>query len=350
METLETRLDLKRNGLNLIRLCLAVFVIVSHSWTLGGFGPEPSLFGMTLGGLAVAGFFTISGYLIAQSRLQTSAVQFILRRVFRIFPAYWVALAFVAFITSPIVAALMNNPWRLEDAVAYVFRGVPLVTGQSASLNSVLEGLPYPAGSNGSLWTLAPEFLFYLALAAAFAIRPIRKSRWFVGAGYIAVTIFAWSIQTSHGLPRPVFEILSPWSSLLTYFVSGIALYWYRGRVVSSRWLAILSLVVFFAICSAGWGPWLGGLPLAYFIMWSGSVLPRVVARLGATNDLSYGMYVYAFPMQQVLAAFGVHEAGIVEFVFASVLVSTPLAVASWFWIERPAQRLSRRLTRTPAQ
>ena len=81
--------------------------------------------------------------------------------------------------------------------------------------------------------------------------------------------------------------------------------------------------------------PVLSALPVAYLCIWLGIVLP--LARVGATNDFSYGIYIYAFPVQQLLAVAGVQAWGVAAFTLLSVAGTIPLAVASWFVLERRA-------------
>lgn len=67
----------------------------------------------------------------------------------------------------------------------------------------------------------------------------------------------------------------------------------------------------------------------------------RGAARLkGWRSDYSYGTYIYAFPVQQMLAAAGVHRSGLIAYVAASAACTAPFAVASWWLVERPASRL----------
>ena len=95
------------NSLGFIRLVLASLVIVDHAFPLGGFGVEPvagwTIGQTSLGGIAVAGFFAISGYLITKSGLAADILQFLWRRFLRIFPAYWAVLLVTALVIAPIV-------------------------------------------------------------------------------------------------------------------------------------------------------------------------------------------------------------------------------------------------------
>ena len=84
--------DPRNNSLNALRLVFASMVIVSHAWPLGGFGRDPQIGGIAVGRWAVAGFFVISGYLIASSRGRTPFLTFLWRRFLRIFPGLWVCL------------------------------------------------------------------------------------------------------------------------------------------------------------------------------------------------------------------------------------------------------------------
>src|SRR5690242_1819058 len=101
--TLGEALAGKDNALNALRLLFATLVIVAHSYTFTTHSAAP----LNLGGWAVAGFFAISGYLITRARLRTDLPTFLLRRGRRIYPAFWVCCAIVAFAFSPIA----DKPW-----------------------------------------------------------------------------------------------------------------------------------------------------------------------------------------------------------------------------------------------
>jgi peptidoglycan/LPS O-acetylase OafA/YrhL len=100
--TVASSFDRSRNSLNAMRLLLAVLVVVSHSWAIGGFGAEPSLGGAHLGTWSVLGFFCISGYLITASRLGSSPTRFYRARALRILPAFVVCLVVIAAVLAPL--------------------------------------------------------------------------------------------------------------------------------------------------------------------------------------------------------------------------------------------------------
>ena len=128
MKTIEQRLDLRDNALNLIRLLLAVLVIVAHSFPISGLGNGLEIGGMSLGLLAVGGFFTISGYLITLSRYRTAFGTFAWRRFLRIMPAFWVCLIFTGFGAAAIAGAVRGG-WSVSSAAHYVLANAPMMYG-----------------------------------------------------------------------------------------------------------------------------------------------------------------------------------------------------------------------------
>ncbi|MES2723643.1 MAG: hypothetical protein V4656_10880, partial [Pseudomonadota bacterium] len=74
---------------------------------------------------------------------------------------------------------------------------------------------------------------------------------------------------------------------------------------------------------------WILGLPAAVILLGE-------VKSVRVPADMSYGLYIYACPIQQILVM-----SGTLSF-WASVAATLPFAVASWFMVERPALRLKR--------
>jgi peptidoglycan/LPS O-acetylase OafA/YrhL len=339
---LESAYSGRVNALNFLRLVFAGLVLISHSFPLGGFGSDPSVGDTSLGGVGVAGFFAISGFLIANSRNRLTFSKFLVRRAFRIIPGYWAVLFIVAFGFGPALAAGAST-WNPSSASQYVLHGLPLLVQQSPALNGELVGLPYEAGINGSLWTLAPEFAFYLILGTAFAMKGARKNYWLGLLALLSVSVFGQFLA-----PNVLF--LPDVISLLTYFLAGVVLWQAASRIQLSPWLAGVAAIAVVACLLSGHFRFFGALPAAYLVLYAGFALPDWAKRLGSVNDYSYGLYIYAFPVQQLMARLGVQHFGVLAFAVASAISVAPLAAASWWLVERPAQLLSLRLTRTPAQ
>lgn len=348
----EVTLDGRDNGLNLIRLVLAYAVLVAHGWYLAGVGIGPQLNGQNMGGWAVMGFFAISGYLITGSRLTKRLGHYLVLRIARIYPAFLVCLLVTAGVFAPIA-------WRVERGtfdgyattattpLAYLIGNAGLrvsaydVAGTPATV-------PYPAAWNGSLWTLHYEFVCYLLVAAIMVVPWCRRTPWGVAAALVVSTTgFAVFDQASAYVGGDTFTRyllqLSP------FFFAGALLYMLRGRLPLTWPVALVATALggVAVLTVEGWGPQLAALPIAYVILWAGAVLPS--PRLVQRHDVSYGVYIYAWPTQQLLALAGAHHLGLwVYDLLAAVLCLVP-ATLSWVLVERPVLRRARAITREPA-
>ena len=172
--TLRDALDTRDNALNLVRLALAGLVIVAHTWLVGGF--PATAFTNSLGMWAVHGFFAISGYLIASSRLRTGFRSFVLRRAVRILPGFWICLLVTALVVAPLVALLLGTTYDLASAWAFV-RGNWWLWLARPSVGHSLSGASFPSTINGSLWTLAYEFGAYIVAGLLLDMEMFRESR-----------------------------------------------------------------------------------------------------------------------------------------------------------------------------
>lgn len=333
--TLAERFDGRNNSLNFLRLCLAVSVIVYHAAPIGGFPVYLRIGDISLGHLAVAGFFCISGYLITQSRMRSGIGRYALKRALRIFPGFWACLVVTAFGIA-LLMSLQTGGWNFGSAVGYVLSNFDMWNG-AHQIGSTINGLPYPESWNGSLWTLRFEVLCYILIALALSIGFIKRNSLFIVGAFVALTLC--SVFAPASTPQPVLDFLF----LAPFFLAGAVLFLYADRVKVTHTYALGAAALFVVLALLGQGESLGGLPVAYLCMWAGITLPAWFQKVGRKNDISYGMYLYGFPIQHLLVAFGLAGAGQALYSVVSVLATIPLAVASWFLIERPANNLAKR-------
>lgn len=331
-----TRLDTRDNALNAIRLVLAVLVIVDHS-SMIGFG-QPDRF-TYLGGFAVDAFFAISGYLITGSRVRATTGGFWWRRFLRLMPGYWGALVVTAVLIAPASAALSHLRYDWSDALAYVVHNSLLFTVQGG-IGATPSGVTYVGLWNGSVWSLPYEAAAYVLFGLLVAL-PRFGTKWAAAAG--ATLAVAISLQQGSAVGMLVApDALRLWS----FFAAGVLMWFLRARLPSSTHAAVAAAA--FVACALAFSRiaylTLAPVPLAYVLLWLGARLPL---RIGSRNDISYGMYVFAFPLQQLMAVGRVPEiVGRVGFIALSVIVTVPVAFASWFLVERPCMRLRRLVAR----
>ena len=319
--------DPKANSLSHIRLALATGVIVCHAVFFAGFRPSET-FGQLIEFGFVDGFFAISGFLIVASWVQRPSVfPFVTARALRIIPAFWVALAMTAFVLAPGALLLSGRglpPGFWEEAWTYVGTGLGLFINQHD-----IAGSPSPTtGSwNQPLWTLYWEFACYILVAALGVFGLVRRKTMvvlFVGALSLALLAVAGFVPFGYSLI----------ARFLLMFAAGGALYMFRERIPATWWgvVASVSLVAVSAMLPDY--RLIGALPLAYALVVGGSLLRRPTLR----TDVSYGIYVYAFPIQVGLAMLGVTN--LAANALLALACTLPFAVASWYLIERPALRL----------
>ncbi len=371
--TIEQSFSTRRNSLNFLRLILALLVVFSHSITLGMFGSESILGKTTLGTVAVYGFFGISGYLIAGSAAHNNTGRYLWQRFLRIFPAFWICLLVTASLFGAI-AWFHFNPGLSRTCglhcylaepngpFGYVIHNLWLQVNQD-NIAKTLPGGVFGYGWNASLWTLELEFLCYLLLAA-FSVLGLLKRRSLVAL--IATTIWIaevviisipsvvrnftsfhkWDLVKIHAFNVETMKLLV----LVPIFLSGSLLYLYREKIPDSGALALGATVLVLAglVIPVGQGAPLylqtsldlTAVFLAYPLIWLGIHLP--FTRVGAVNDYSYGIYIYAFPIQQLLVLWGVNRWGYWTYTLLSIAAVIPLAVASWWLIEKHALKLKR--------
>ncbi|HYI32412.1 MAG TPA: acyltransferase [Glaciibacter sp.] len=345
------------NALGIIRLVLASAVVFSHAFPLGGWGEDPVL-GLTrgqenLGGVAVLGFFAISGYLITKSGANSDILQFMWHRFLRIFPAFWVVLLVAAAIVGPIVWLMEGGAIRAYahrgagGPIGYLLANWNLSIGQYGIFDIFAGTTPYgeAVGTsvfNGSLWTLSYEWICYLIIGVMVVGGVLVRARVLVPvltAFFFLLQVMRLVDPAAPGQILPFFA--DPYRvSLPLIFLFGACLAVYSKKIPLDDRLGILSSIV--AVLSLGFGG-LGvvGYPaIAYCMLWAAARLPAVLRKVGAKNDYSYGIYVYGFLVEQVLAYLGVQAFGYVPFAVLALGITVACAWVSWHVIEKPALSL----------
>lgn len=335
--TLDERFDPRRNSLNAFRLVLASLVVVSHSWLLGGYGAQPELGGVQLGTWAVIGFFGLSGFLITRSRLSgRPAASYYWNRALRILPAFFVCILVVAFVLAPgSVLLSTDTSYSFPSALTWVLTNLPLAPQFLAQkgIESTLLGLPVTGYWNGPLWTLFWEACCYVVIGVLVSVVRGRWLKLTVGVLFLAATILV--VLTTAGVLQLAAQVEAIFPLFVAFF-AGSLVYLFR-RVVDVSWPVLVGCVlVITAAVIVGYAAAFAALPLVVLLLWLGSVLP--LHRVGARYDISYGIYIYGWPVQQLIAlvAFGTGMP-VGWFIVLSLVLTLPLAFLSCAFVERPA-------------
>jgi peptidoglycan/LPS O-acetylase OafA/YrhL len=335
--SLDVRFNPRRNSLNALRLVLATLVIVSHSWPVGGYGADPGMGDQDLGDWAVAGFFAISGYLITMSRMHSKTlVDYFWRRFLRIYPAFLTCIVIVAFVFAPLSVFIgKGGSYSPLDGLSYVAKNLGLFVFQ-IEVPGTLQETAYPGTWNGPLWTLFYEFVCYIGIGVLVSVVPRAHLTRAIGAGLILCTLVACAYHIGGvDIPDKIMRL----SRLGAFFCAGAVIYQMRQRIPLNLTWSLGAAALALVTILTGTFQVFAGLPVAYLMMALAVSLP--FPNIGATNDISYGMYIYAFPVQQSLAlAFPEQTLPVTMFVIFSITITLPLAWGSWLLVEKPCSRM----------
>lgn len=329
------------DNFSLLRHLLALSVIVSHAFSVGtGAGADEPLHaatGFSLGEHAVNGFFAVSGFLVTMSFVRRGPLDYTLARALRIAPALIAAVLACAFLMGPALTTLPLADY-FRDPKLWRFVQATLTTLKStAPLPGVFEDNPFKFAL-GTVWTLKYEVICYIVVLALGVAGMLHRRAF-------ALALVGGLIAASLGL-----DILSPEAGkgaqtsirLPLIFLTGSVLYLYRERVrFSPAIVAGLFLAVWLAAATPLYHTLLF-VASAYGVLWLALGAP-VLLRHPPRADLSYGLYLYGWPVQQVL--FGLFPTVAAAVMIApAIAVSALVAALSWYLVEQPALALKGRL------
>ncbi|NMM78639.1 hypothetical protein B2J89_18415 [Acidovorax sp. SRB_24] len=338
---LDQLLQRQNNNLDLVRLVAACMVIYGHAHAVLPIGVNSDFVARWLqfdysGSLAVKVFFFLSGLVVTNSLLQKKCLtQFILARIFRIWPALLVVVTACAFVVGPLVS---NLPW--ESYFAHPQTSSYVRENLLMRLQYELPGVFASQASqavNGSLWSIPYEVDAYIVLAALFALG-LHRYKWLATAVVCLIILdpvtgnqllFTWRPQSLS------IDALAP------CFAFGALLALWRDKIHISMAPALGALVLFLTLRQHSHAYYLFYVALFLGLLYVCS-LPAIVA-LRLPADVSYGVYLWGWPMQQLLALY-FPELGLSFNKYMAMLLATMLGTLSWYLVEKPCIRLGQRL------
>lgn len=323
------------NNFGFLRLLFATLVIFSHSPGIlyGNLSRDmlTRFWGtLSLGNAAVDGFFVISGYLVTKSFLQSDSLTFYLeKRIFRIYPGFLVSFWMCVLFVGPFV----GEPTRIFSLKALSQQLANSLLLQMPNSAGAFRGMPYPE-LNNSMWTIQPEFGCYLAtMCAGMAGLYAGRLR---AVPFIGVSLFLVVNALTVGN--------SPLIRFAAVFGVGALYYVYRDRVQLTSKGAFLSALILFALM---FNRYLAEEAVAifggYLIFWIAFKLPVFrLSKLDNKVDLSYGIYLYAWPIASVIAWKSRH---INPWLLSAItfVCSAFVAYLSWTFVEKPSLALVRK-------
>jgi peptidoglycan/LPS O-acetylase OafA/YrhL len=339
------------NNFNLLRLLAALGVIITHSYALLGL-PEKDLLTQATNGLlsfsrlGVYVFFVISGFLVTNSLwVGGSVTSFFWKRFLRIFPALFVVLFITVFLVGPLFTTASLSEYFLQpDNYRYLLGGSILYDMQYTLLGVFIEN-PI-RGVNGSLWTLPYEWTLYVILACLAV--PLKQNR---AVKLAALILFFLGLRLLVGRYL-VFQVIEPlnldtrqlllWGVL--FFAGALALE--LRKYLTSRFLLPLLLVlllVWISFANKKLALYVMLFVVPYVIISLASLpLPKRIMEFFSNFDYSYGIYIYAFPVGQIVVYFFGKSLEVWSLALVTAATTLPLAMASWYLIEKPFLKLKK--------
>jgi peptidoglycan/LPS O-acetylase OafA/YrhL len=331
-----------RNNFDAVRLAAALCVVVSHQFALNGLH-EPTLLNVhSLGGFGVLVFFSVSGYLVAQSwTADPQVLRFAARRLLRIWPGLAAVVLLSTFVWGPLVSPL---PWReylRQPQIPDYLHNLLFDMRGGLPINFVGNALPFAV--NGPLWTIPLELKCYVVLAVL-GMSGLLRWKWLV-AGLTAAVAARYGIVEARGdaLASNMGWTLEQHFLLEfgLFFAAGVLLqYFFTGS--ASRLLAILGLCWVAGLASIQLARPLFGLLLIVpcTVIWIATASTPVLRRSGRFGDLSYGLYIFAFPVQQTLVWLNHGRLPWAPLFLVTLVACFAIAFVSWHVVEKRALRL----------
>jgi peptidoglycan/LPS O-acetylase OafA/YrhL len=328
----------RMNNFDQVRLFGAILVIYGHAYPLTG-AAAPGFAANAVATIGVKIFFSISGYLVGLSWLRDPHLgRFMLRRSLRIFPALIVVVLLSAFVMGPILTRLSVGGYFTHPSTYWYLQNIALYINYS--LPGLFENNIYPGAINGSLWSLPAEFVMYLLtpiLIGGASLLAGRVAFAIVGSIFIVVGYWLTSVMPQFRLVIYATDVWS-WLSVAPYFVMGMMFAVCRLDRTLNIYVGaagLFALAIFETSAPVKEAALL--LILPYFSLSFGTGFAPAMHKLTRGNDLSYGLFLYGFPVEQILRLkLGSLIGPWKTFVLATIICAG-LAFLSWHFVEKPA-------------
>lgn len=321
------------NNFDFMRLTAALMVLVQHQFDLMH-QTVSSPFPIGYGELGVAIFFTISGFLVVQSWIaDPHIIRFMEKRFLRIWPGLLVATCLAALVLGPTITTLGWQEYFSSELTLRYFRNLRLDI--QYLLPGVFAANPYPNAVNGSLWTIPLEVKWYGLLLIGGVLR-LFKYRWIILSLTILVAVYQFGIYHAETNPEPNYT-----RQFGLYFLYGICMYllmnfWEQNFIKG----VIITSIISGLFLMAGHSAIALWTLLPFVVISLGSKSVPVINRFGRFGDLSYGIYIYAFPMQQLMIWINRGRYSLTVCLIGTIVSTLLFAFVSWHLVEKQALKL----------
>lgn len=330
------------NNFNLIRFIAASLVLVSHSFPIaqgpGTYYPLGELLNTHWGAIAVDVFFIASGFFIAASfNYKSSLTSFVMARTLRIFPALILMTILTVLILGPVFTSYtLADYFNHTQTLKYLLSNTTLVSGIEYQLPGVFSDNPYKETVNGSLWTLIYEIKMYLLLAIFLSVlayfkKSIKIIPHIDKTLFIILILIALCLHlANHFLGFQKGEGLK----LFTMFFMGSLYFILKDKIpINSKIGITLILILLLSVINKNAFFVVYTLTLSYIVFYIAYIPKGKIRNFNKLGDYSYGIYIYAFPIQQMVANLS-PGCSALELMTLSYIGTLIMSILSWHIIE----------------
>jgi len=331
----------RHNNFNILRLIFASTVIISHSYPLTN---NEEIFSVItsnqidLGVLSVNVFFIISGYLIFNSLLKSKSVyNYVWKRFLRLYPGLMVNLIIALLVV--LIVNTSSNIFAQLDFYTYLPKNLTLF-GIQHKIKNVFEQNPYPKEAiNGSLWTLSYEFTMYILIIPFIFLKKANKNITLI----LLLTVFMFAFYFNLFRPsflKNSFNIINldsrSFYRLSLFFISGSIMNFIKlDKLKSNKVIIAITFILLISLYGNVY-KYISPVLLSFLIILIGlsynKFLWNFTEKLG---DISYGVYIYGFLIQQILMNYFKLEP--LYLMFFSMILTYMIAFVSWNYVEKKA-------------
>lgn len=336
----------KNNNFTMIHIAAALFVIIGHQYILLGMAPPSVLGGVQLHGLGVRILFLVSGYLVSLSYIRNqNRISYLWKRVSRLYPSLCVCLLITVLLCRIITE---NSEYYWQTALKYFLYNIEM--RPKFDLAGVFTENIYPYAVNGSLWTLPIELACYIFLILIVDIfNLIKKRNQGIAVFFLVLLLITFSFMDTYRELKCSSNLAVVWG---TNWLNAISLFiWFMLGIIYNLLnlkkycnLQIALLVTFIYICVSEplhtfFLPYVASYTVMSFALEEKPLFAKTIKR-----DICYGLYLYAFPIQQLLiyilyVRYGI-KCSVYMYIIIAVAFTWGLAELSYKLIETPSAKL----------
>lgn len=323
----------RKNGVNFIRYIFAYALIIFHYNVLSGH----DVFWLLEGGYRIKAFFILTGFLTFYSYFKhPGAKEFAKRRFKRLVPSYAFVIVLSFLVFSLLSEYSFSEYFSSPQSYKYLISNMLFLNFLCPDLPGVFTNNLFPA-VNGSLWTMKVDIMFYITVPLLYYLFRKYPKRWVLLAILIVTIIYNeifeyLYIQSGNSLYLMLKRQIG---GQYIYFLAGMSIYFYYQQVHSQvKWLLPISVIIF--LIGSYYDSWEYITAFCYaVIIMELSLNTKVLSRFSEVPNITYGLYLFHFPVIQTLLHFKVNEWSHTGCCILILTIVTLLSIVNYQLIEK---------------